>query len=80
MKRASYREAVDFIAFNDGWGDHDAYDVEAVSGVVTVGLVARIFGVENERVAADVVRSREKADENDRAAARRELARREAKV
>jgi len=58
MKRASYREAVYWIAMNDGPGDHDALEVEYVQGQLTVGIIADIFGVADERVAKDVVRVR----------------------
>lgn len=57
MKRASYRDAIDFIALNDEAAERDP---ELVAGFVTVVLVASIFGVEPERVAKDVVRYRER--------------------
>ena len=60
MKRASYREAVAWIAYNDDPGSSDSRDAEAVRGMISVGLVADIFGVDSERVAADVVRIRVK--------------------
>lgn len=55
MKRASYRDAVNHIAFND---DPSCVDAVEVRGTLTVGLIASIFGVTNERVASDVVRLR----------------------
>ena len=55
MKRASYRDAVDFIAFNDSSDDEDP---ESIAGYMTVVLVASIFGVESIRVARDVARLR----------------------
>lgn len=57
MKRASYRDAVDFIACND---EALETDPEAMQGVATVVLVASIFGVETDKVAKDVVRLRQK--------------------
>jgi hypothetical protein len=70
MRRASYRNAVDFIAQNDeaGIGD-DAYDPERVAELVTSILVADIFGVEAERVGRDVVRRREQLDKFERSEA-----------
>jgi len=55
MKRPSYRAAVAWVAGND---DPGVVDVETVRCMVTVGLVADLFGVEVERVAADVVKLR----------------------
>jgi len=60
VKRASYREAVQWIASNDAPGDDDALEVEAVRGYISTCLVADLFGVEAERVARDVVRARER--------------------
>lgn len=60
---ASYREAVQWIAHNDGAGDTpatmtwaEAFD--AVDGLVTVCLVADVFSKDQETVAADVLRAR----------------------
>lgn len=58
MRRASYRTAVAWIALNDGAGDSDALEVEPVSMMLTVTLVADLFDVEEWKVAADVVRYR----------------------
>lgn len=60
MKRASYRDAIDYIAMNDDPGDPEALNEEVVAGYVTVQLVCCIFGVESERVARDVVRYRKR--------------------
>lgn len=57
MKRPSYRDAVAWVADND---DSETLDVETVRSYVTVALVADLFGVEQEKVAADVVKFREK--------------------
>jgi len=57
MKRASYRDAIDLIAFND---EPLEFDPENVLGMATVMLVANIFGVPQVRVAQDVVRLRKK--------------------
>jgi len=56
MKRASYREATRWIALNDSPGDSD----DDVESLITVLLVADIFGVSTERVARDVLRVRRK--------------------
>lgn len=58
MKRASYREAIDWVAQMDSAGDDDALDPEVVGNLITAILVADIFGVESERVGKDVVRRR----------------------
>lgn len=55
MKRASYREAIEWIARND---DVDTLDEEAVSSYLTTGLVADLFGKEQSEVARAVVRFR----------------------
>lgn len=62
MKRASYRDAIDFIAYNDGPGDADALDAEIVGGLTTSVLVGQIFGVYADKVGRDVVRYRRKHD------------------
>lgn len=59
-KRASYRHAVEWVAGNDSPGEDDALDVEWVSRLVTVCLVADLFGKPDEEVGADVVRFRVK--------------------
>lgn len=60
MKRASYREAIAWIAANDSAGDDDALDPEAVSYLITSALVADIFDVPQDRVGRDVVAQRKK--------------------
>ena len=57
LKRASYHDAVDFIAWNDESAERDP---EIVSGLASVVLVASIFGTEPDKVAKDVVRLRTK--------------------
>lgn len=56
MKRASYRDAVDFIAFNDNAGDEDL--PEAIEGYASTVLVASIFDVPVIKVATDVYKYR----------------------
>jgi hypothetical protein len=58
MRRASYREAIDWIAQNDSPADIGANDPERVGELVSCVLIASIFGVEPERVGRDVVRCR----------------------
>lgn len=60
MKRAGYRDAVDFIAQNDAPGDGD--DADAIQSYTTVVLVASIFGTDPARVARDVARRRRHLD------------------
>lgn len=57
MKRASYRNGIDFIACNDEPGEMDP---DAIKGMPSVFLLAELFGVTQEKVAADVVRLRKK--------------------
>lgn len=57
MKRASYREGVAWIAWNDEPEDGDP---ENVAGYISTGLLADLFHVERERVAEDIVRYRVK--------------------
>ncbi|HYK13839.1 MAG TPA: hypothetical protein VEW70_07635 [Burkholderiales bacterium] len=58
MKRASYREAIEWIAHNDGSGDDEADDPQHVAESVTACLVADLFNVDPLKVGADVVRAR----------------------
>lgn len=58
MKRASYRAAVQWVALNDSAGEDTALKVSEVSELITVVLVADIFGVEPEKVARAVIRVR----------------------
>ena len=60
MKRPSYREAITWIALNDGAGDDDAYDADVVSGLVTAVMLADIFDVPSDRVGRDIVRYRKR--------------------
>lgn len=62
MKRASYREAVQWIAVNDEPTDRDPEDIAYYISTV---LISDIFGVTPERVARDVVRARERMDKED---------------
>ena len=56
MKRASYREAIAWIAHNDNAGNGDSE--EDVAGYVTVALVSDIFWKGEAEVAAAVMRVR----------------------
>lgn len=60
MKRASYREAIAWIALNDSAGDSDAVELEAATHLITSALVADIFAVDQHRVGKDVVRYRKR--------------------
>jgi len=59
--RAGYRRAVLWIAHNDSNGDSDALELDAVSWLVSVCLVADLFGKKNEEVGAAVIRERKRA-------------------
>ena len=66
MKRASYREAIRWIAEMDSPGDDGALDPETASSLVSSVLVADIFGVPSERVGKDVVAVRKRLEKEDR--------------
>jgi hypothetical protein len=54
-KRASYRFGIAWIALNDETGETD---VEQVKGFISVLLLADLFDVPPEKVAADVLKFR----------------------
>jgi hypothetical protein len=58
LKRASYRDAIDFIAYNDEPGADEALEINGVYGMATVLLISEIFGVPQKKVAQDVVKLR----------------------
>jgi len=58
MKRASYREGVAWIATND---EPEESDPEIVQGFISTLLLADLFGVPEEKVAADVLKARKAA-------------------
>ena len=60
MKRASYREAINWIAENDSAGDDDALDPDTAGSLVSSVLVADIFDVPSEKVGRDIVAQRRK--------------------
>lgn len=60
MKRASYRDAIYWIAQNDSAADDGADDPQTVGELVTSSLIADVFGVSALKVGTDVVRQREK--------------------
>jgi hypothetical protein len=55
MKRASYREGVAWIALND---EPTQIDASVIAEMISVTLLADLFGVSPERVAADIVKAR----------------------
>jgi len=59
MKRASYREGVAWIAENDEPAESDP---ETIGSLVSVLLLADLFAVEPERVVADIIKFRKKAE------------------
>lgn len=58
MKRASYRNAIDWIAQMDSPADDGSLDPETVKELVSSALVADIFDCEPIKVGNDVVRRR----------------------
>jgi hypothetical protein len=60
MKRASYREAIAWVAENDSAGESTALELDEVGALVSAGLVADIFRVSTDKVAKDIVRYRRK--------------------
>jgi len=57
-KRPNYGDAVRWIAFNDDPGSDFAKDLTTVSGLLSVGLAADLFGARAEQVAIDVINVR----------------------
>lgn len=58
MKRASYRDAVKWIALNDNAGEdtpHNAYAESNIAGYISTCLVADLFGKQPAAVAHDVM-------------------------
>lgn len=62
MKRASYKEAIQWIAENDSATDDGADDPQTVSELVSSVLVADIFDVPTLKVGQDIVKFRIKAN------------------
>jgi hypothetical protein len=52
--RASYRHGVSWIALND----EPILDADQITGLISIGLLADLFGKDPETVAADVIRYR----------------------
>ena len=53
-----YRRGIEWIAFNDNAGDVDAFDIDTVSGYLSVALLADITDHDTVTVAKAVVRHR----------------------
>lgn len=58
----TYRRAIIWIAYNDDPGSSHAFSVKHVSQMVSVVLVADIFGKTPEQVAKAVVRRRKEEE------------------
>lgn len=56
MKRASYRDGINVIAYND---EPSEMNPANLIGTISVMLLAELFGVSQEKVAQDVVRCRD---------------------
>jgi hypothetical protein len=56
--RPTFKQAVQWIAYNDNAGNGD--DVKAVSEYVTTVMVADLFGVNSLNVAEEIMKIREK--------------------
>lgn len=54
----SYRFGVEWIALNDNAGNGDS--AEDVAGYISTALLADLFGVDTSKVAADIMRVRER--------------------
>jgi hypothetical protein len=57
MKRASYRDAVAWIALND---EPSERDLGFIADQISVVLIADVMNVDPHRIARDVIRYREK--------------------
>lgn len=66
-KRASFREGIRWIAFND---EPTITDVDEISALVTVALLADLFGKDAGHVAVHVARERAKEARNELGAAK----------
>ena len=62
MKRASYKEAIAWVALNDSAGDDDALLPDQVKHLITAALVADIFEVDQDKVGEDIVKYRKRVD------------------
>ncbi len=60
MKRASYRDAIDWVAQMDSPDDDGNLDPAIAQSLVSAALVADIFGVPSAKVGDDVVHRRRK--------------------
>lgn len=64
-KRKGYRFGVEWIALNDDPGSSDAQNVEELRGLISVLLLADLFGKAPEDVARDVARYRARKEEHE---------------
>lgn len=60
MKRASYREAIAWIALNDSAGDLDSNKPDEVKHLVTAALISDLFQVSSDKVGLDIVKYRKR--------------------
>ncbi len=60
MQRASYRDGIAWIALND---DPEDRNPDQIALMISVLLLADLFGIEPEKVAADVIAFRNKQQE-----------------
>lgn len=58
MKRASYRDAIDWIAQNDSAADDNAGDPAICGSLVSAVLIADIFDVSTRKVGDDIAKRR----------------------
>lgn len=57
LKRASYANAIDFVAWNEDIGE----SIESAVGAITIGLIASVWAKTREEVAQDVFALRARA-------------------
>jgi predicted P-loop ATPase/GTPase len=57
LKTKTYKKAVEWIAIND---EPSETDLEEISGFLTVTLIADLFNIDEQVVAKDVLKIREK--------------------
>lgn len=60
LSKLTYREAIELVALNESPGDDEAFDLEHVSRLIGVVLVADVYGVKPEVFAKAVIRYRKK--------------------
>jgi len=62
---AKYKTAIEWIANNDGNGDDERLNIDHVSYMVSVCLIADLFAKDQHKVGIDVIKKRKKMDKEE---------------